>query len=137
MHFANNMEDDRTDRFFKMRSLSERIRLNCLKIEEEKKMSIDEMMIPYKGTRAGSLRHYMPKKPKKWGIKIFIRAGVSGFVYDFLFYQGQSTFIKHTFPENGNHFGLSAKTVLALSQSIVDKPLSVIYFDKLFFVRLT
>lgn len=49
-------------------------------------------MVPYKGKKAGSLQQYLPNKPKKWGFKIFVRAGVSGFVYDFMVYTGKSTF---------------------------------------------
>lgn len=50
------------------------------------------MMIPYKGTKAGSRRQYIKSKPNKWGFKIFIRAGVNGQVFDFLPYAGENTF---------------------------------------------
>ena len=30
-----------------------------------------------------STKRYMPKKPTKWGYKLWCRAGISGFVYDF------------------------------------------------------
>ena len=47
----------------------------------EKINSVDEQMIPFKGK--SSLRRYLPKKPKKWGFKVFSRNGQSGFCYDF------------------------------------------------------
>ena len=34
------------------------------------KVTIDEMMIQYKGKYCG-IRQYMPKKPTKWGIKVW------------------------------------------------------------------
>ena len=43
--------------------------------------AINEMMIAFKGRH--SLKVYMPKKPTKWGYKLWCRAGVSGYVYQF------------------------------------------------------
>lgn len=60
------------------------------------------MMVPYKGTRAGSRRQYLPKKPKKWGFKIFVRAGVSGLIYDFIPYAGEDTFRGRCFTDYEN-----------------------------------
>lgn len=56
----------------------------------ENHFSVDEMMVPCKGKKAGSLRQYLPSRPNKWEFKIFVRAGVSGFVYDFMVYTGKS-----------------------------------------------
>ncbi|XP_039287906.1 uncharacterized protein LOC120352223 [Nilaparvata lugens] len=53
-------------------------------IANEKHQSIDEMMAPFKGTRAGSRKQYIKSKPHKWRFKIFVRSGVSGIVYDFI-----------------------------------------------------
>ena len=38
-------------------------------------------MIPFKG--GSSLKRYLPKKPKKWGYKLWALAGVSGYVFTF------------------------------------------------------
>ena len=43
--------------------------------------AIDEMMVPFKGKHGANM--YMPKKPIKWGYKLWCRAGISGYVYDF------------------------------------------------------
>src|SRR5882757_5113126 len=83
IHFNNN-ETITDDKIGKIRIIMDTVRNNCQQIENEKRYSIDEMMIPYKGKKAGSLRQYLPKKPKKWGFKFFVRAGVSGMVYDFV-----------------------------------------------------
>lgn len=102
-----------------------------MEMESENQFSIDEMMVPYKGKKAGSLRQYLPSKPKKWGIKIFVRAGVSGFVYDFMVYTGKSTFDGST-QTQGKEFGLGANVVLQLCKSIRNPSDCVVYFDNFF-----
>ncbi|XP_013194243.2 piggyBac transposable element-derived protein 2-like [Amyelois transitella] len=131
LHFANNNEDD-GDRYYKIRPLLERIRKNCLSIEQEGKYSIDEMMVPYKGTRAGNRRQYMKGKPKKWGYKVFVRAGVSGLVYDFIIYGGEDTFRFNEFTSAESTMGFGAKVVIALTKSIQNPACSVLYFDNFF-----
>ena len=44
-------------------------------------MSVDEQIVSFKDSH--SLKSYLPKKPKKWGYKIRVMAGISGYVYDF------------------------------------------------------
>ncbi|GBO08336.1 hypothetical protein AVEN_243073-1 [Araneus ventricosus] len=44
----------------------------------EESRSIDEMMVPFKGR--SSLKQYIKSKPKPWGFKIWVRAGVPGYV---------------------------------------------------------
>ena len=36
------------------------------------------------------MRQYMPKKPHKWGSKLWVRSGISGVLYDFDIYQGKA-----------------------------------------------
>lgn len=131
LHFVNN-EELNDDRYFKVRPILDRVRRNCLTIESESRCSVDEMMIPYKGKKAGSRRQYMKNKPKKWGFKMFVRCGVSGIVYDFFPYGGNDTFRNHCFTEVENNMGFGAKCVLALCSTIQNKPLSMVYFDNYF-----
>lgn len=109
----------------------EKIRKNFLKIEEEGKYSIDEMMIPYKGRKAGKRKQYVKMKPKKWGFKNFVRAGVSGIIYDFILYGGDDTFRGLTFSEKEATIGLGGMVVLALCQTIKKKP-AIVYADNFF-----
>nr|CAI5820084.1 unnamed protein product [Callosobruchus analis] len=97
--------------------------------------SIDEMMVAYKGSKAGSLRQYMPKNPKKWGFKMFVRAGLSGIIYDFLLLTGAKTFDNIEFTDIENSFGLGGKVVLALCKTIEKKQNTTVYFDN-FFISL-
>lgn len=62
LHYANNNMDN-GDRYYKVRPLLEKIRLNCLKYQVmENRFSIDEMMIAYKGSKAGKRKQYSNKK---------------------------------------------------------------------------
>ncbi|CAH0714336.1 unnamed protein product, partial [Brenthis ino] len=131
IHFNDNFIDD-DDRYHKVRPLLQKIRENCLKVEEESRFSIDEMMVPHKGTRAGSRKQYVKNKPKKWGFKIFVRAGVSGIVYDFLIYGGDDTFRFNSFTDEENGMGLGSKVVLALAKSIHQPACKVLCFDNFF-----
>ena len=44
-------------------------------------MSVDEMMVAFKGRHSAKV--YMPKKPTKWGYKLWSRTGISGYTYIF------------------------------------------------------
>ncbi|OWR41404.1 Phosphatidylinositol 3-kinase catalytic subunit type 3 [Danaus plexippus plexippus] len=58
LHFVDNNVQD-SDRYYKVWPLVQKIRDNCLAQENERRFSIDEMMIPYKGTKAGKRRQYI------------------------------------------------------------------------------
>ncbi|CAH1988409.1 unnamed protein product [Acanthoscelides obtectus] len=132
IHFVNNANQN-DDPYFKIRPALEIVRRNCMSVEEEKKQSIDEMMVPYKGKKAGSKRQYIKSKPKKWGFKIFVGAGVSGLVYDFLIYGGEKTFREyHQFTSEENTLGLGAKVILSLCKSMKAPICSAVYFDNFF-----
>lgn len=131
IHFTDNTQADTSDRYYKVRPLIESIRAQCLSIEEENAFSIDEMVIPYKGKKAGSRRQYNPNKPSKWGFKNLVRAGVSGIIYDFLLYGGDDTFRGVQFTDTEESLGVGGKIVLALCKTIRKQACSV-YFDNYF-----
>ncbi|KAJ8969902.1 hypothetical protein NQ314_001536 [Rhamnusium bicolor] len=85
-----------------------------------------------KGTKTGSLRQYMPKKPKKWGLKMFVRAGASGIVYDFFLYTGSTTFDNMIFSEKESYLGSGGKVVVHLYKIIPHPRKSTVYFDNWF-----
>ncbi|XP_045505567.1 putative nuclease HARBI1 [Colias croceus] len=78
------------------------------------------MMVPYTGKKAGYRKQYVKNKPKKWGYKIFVRAGVSGFVYDLIIYGGEDTFRLANLSPVESSFGLGAKIVVALCKTILN-----------------
>lgn len=108
------------------------MRQNFLKVAHETRFSIDEMMVPYKGKKAGNRKQYVINKPKKWGYKFIVRAGVSDFVYDFIVHGGEDIFRYDALTPKESSFGLGAKVVLALCKNIPDRACSVVYFDNFF-----
>lgn len=62
-------------------------------------------------------RQYLPSEPKKWGFKIIVLVGVSGFVYDFMAYTGRSTF-DELCQTRDKEFGLRENVVLLLCRTI-------------------
>ena len=66
LHFCDNgVAND--DRLLKIRALIEMIKQQFKKVPLEENLSIDELMVPFKGR--SSLKQYLPKKLHKWGYK--------------------------------------------------------------------
>ena len=82
-------ENPNFDKLFKNRPILNSVLNKCRKLPQEEKHSVDEQIIPTK-CRSG-MRQYLPKKPSKWGIKVWARCGVSGIVDDFEIYAGKSS----------------------------------------------
>lgn len=99
------------DKLFKIRPFINDLRHNFTAVEPEELNSVDEIMIPFKGRCA--LKQYMKNKPHKWGIKVFARAGVSGFVYDFEIYTGKDTNVGEK-----SDLGISGDIVMRLCQEL-------------------
>ena len=115
IHFNDNSNmkgehEEGYDRLFKVRPMITKLRQNCLNKECEEMNSIDERMIPFKGRN--KMKQYVKNKPKKWGIKVFVRAGASGIVYDFEIYTGKGTITD----EYG--IGMGGASVLRLCETL-------------------
>ena len=80
MHFNDNSVKNVDDKLHKLRpvidSINERLRL----VPIEECLAVDEQIIPFKGK--SSLKQCNPKKRHKWGYKVFVLSGVSGFSYN-------------------------------------------------------
>ncbi|KAJ8881340.1 hypothetical protein PR048_017821 [Dryococelus australis] len=124
--------DRSDDKYYKVRPVLDIIKQNCNAVQNECRQAIDEMMMPFKGTWAGNQTQNAKSKPKKWGFKIFVRASVSGFIYDFIVYGGPDTFRKHVFSPAEESFGFGPKVVLGLCKTLSDPCLTSIYFDNYF-----
>ena len=92
----------------------------------EKRLCIDEQMIPFKG-RLG-LKQYMNGKPNPWGIKMFFLCGDSGMPNNFLAYQGKTT----KFPEKYNHFGPGSLVMSLLEDRVKAHGNYRLFFDNYF-----
>ena len=88
LHFQDNSatEEMKKDKAWKIRPWLSALRSQCLQTPPEECHSIDEIMVAFKGR--SHMKVYMPGKPKKWGFKMWGRAGVSGFLYDFDLHTG-------------------------------------------------
>ncbi|KAF9816546.1 hypothetical protein SFRURICE_010705 [Spodoptera frugiperda] len=67
----------------------------------------------------------------KWGFKHFVRAGMSGIVYDFLLYGGEDTIRYIQFSQAEETLTLGTKVVVALCKTIQTRA-CVVYFDNYF-----
>ena len=103
-----NSNDPNFDRAHKVRPLLNIIKENFRKIPKEEKLSADEQIILFKGRSI--MKQYMPKKPHRWGYKMFVLAGGdSGICYDFNFYRGK---------ESKSKYGFCTQVVLDLCETI-------------------
>ncbi|XP_049940854.1 piggyBac transposable element-derived protein 2-like [Schistocerca serialis cubense] len=103
-------EDPDYDRLFEVRPFVDKIKQGFSIIEPEEYHSVDELIIPFKGH--SSLKQYVKRKPHKWGIKVFARAGSSGILYDFEIYRGKGTV------HNDTGLGISGDTVIRLVEGL-------------------
>ena len=78
---AKENPENKNNKLFKICSILEGIRANCIKIEPEEVQLVDEQIRPVT-TKSSGICQYNPQKHQKWGFKMFVRAGQSGFMYD-------------------------------------------------------
>ena len=90
LHFTDNKNGvDRTnDRLWKLRDLFEIIRTNFSKFyNPSKHLAIDEVLVKFKGMVL--FKQYIPKKRKRFGIKLFKLCDSTGYTYDMNVYLGK------------------------------------------------
>ncbi|KAL2096971.1 hypothetical protein ACEWY4_006178 [Coilia grayii] len=80
LHFVDNIDlSDRQaeDKCWKIRPWLDMFRKQCLDITPDKHNSIDEQMVPFRGTHS-PIRQYVKGKPHPWGLKIWCRCSSCG-----------------------------------------------------------
>lgn len=135
IHFNDNeFAEESDDRFYKIRPMFNFIRKTFQQVPPSTKQSIDEVMVGYKGTRAGNLRQYIKSKPTKWGFKLYCRASDDGFIHDIILYQGGTTFTAHpvSLTQAESSEKINTKVVLTLAKTITSTTTSSIYADNFF-----
>ena len=127
IHVVDNtiFDKDSDDKLFKIRPLLEAVRNECIKVKPEEYQSVDEQIIPSK-TRRTKIRQYNPKKPKKWGFKNLVRAGASGFMYDFFLYAGKDE------PDPQANIQICAQVVSKLCKDLPGHLNHKVFFDNWF-----
>lgn len=118
-------DSENYDVLYKVRPLLDLLHEKCLNTPHEECHAIDEQIIPTKSRCP--IRQYLPNKPNKWGIKVWARCGVSGFLYDFSVYLG-----KQDNTDTVQRFGKIGAVVLNLAQHIPQNVGHKIYMDNLF-----
>ena len=113
LDLVDNSTINKNDKIGKIRMLIDHLRQEFEKIPMLEFLPVDEQIVPFKG--ASSMKQYVPKKPHKWGYKIFILADSTGVVYDFFPYTGK------IYPVNNPEvpdLGPSSNSVLQLEECI-------------------
>ena len=94
LHFVDNDTlvrpgEPHYDRLCKVRPILEMIEERfVLTYQPHQECAIDEAMVPYKGR--SSLKRYMPKKPVRHGLKVWMRSdSTSGFISQYQVYVGK------------------------------------------------
>ena len=115
------------DKLFKVRPVINSVVNKCRNVHPEERHSVDEQIIPTK-CRSG-LRQYLPKKPHRWGIKVWARCGVSGIVYNFEIYTGAES---KTTGDIGGDLGVGGNVVKRLVAGLKKDCGHKVYFDNYF-----
>lgn len=115
LHFVNNDNIDQNDKLAKVGPITDDVRNECVKIEPEEYHSVDEQIIPSK-TKFSPI----PQKTNKWGFKNLVRAGSSGFLYDFSIYEGKSNGSEVN-DNDYKHLQKSSQVVARLYQTLPSK----------------
>lgn len=102
------------DKLYLVRPVLEKVRKKCLEnYNPPRDQSIDEAMVAYRGRL--SFRQYIPAKPTKFGIKVWMRSSSSsGYCHDFQVYTGRDV---RGVPETG----LGGRVVLDLAEPLYGK----------------
>ncbi|XP_063229614.1 piggyBac transposable element-derived protein 4-like [Bacillus rossius redtenbacheri] len=93
IHFNDNScmterDDGKKDKLFKVRPLIDSLKNKFNEIPlNDQQLCVDEQIIPFKGK--SGLKQYNPKKPHKWGYKLFDLCDSHGIMHDFEIYSGQ------------------------------------------------
>ena len=86
LHFNDNskqpeLSSPQYDKLYKIRPVIESVLNKCRNVEPGQYNAVDKQMIPTK--TKNSMKQYLPKKPHKWGFKVFSRFGSFGIIYEF------------------------------------------------------
>lgn len=130
LHLNNNQtfiprDQPGHDSLFKIRPLIDHLNKKFSTVAMEEHLSIDEQMCSTKVRHY--MKQYMPMKPHKWGFKLFVLSGVSGFAYEFEIYTDQEKF--EQLNEGEPNFGATSNIVLRLARIIPRQKNYKLYHD--------
>lgn len=115
------------DPLFRIRTLSNKLNERFDSIPKTARLCVDEQMCSTKTKH--HLRQYMPNKPHKWGVKLFVLCDSHGYAYRFEVYNGAGDNV--ILPDTPD-LGATSNIVIRLSQTIPDFVHHILYFDNLY-----
>ncbi|KFM69921.1 PiggyBac transposable element-derived protein 4, partial [Stegodyphus mimosarum] len=119
LHFEDNMSppdrnDSSYDRFWKIRDIFEHLKNSFKDVyEPSEELAVDEVIVLFKGRVI--FKQYIPKKHKRFGIKIYKLADRHGYTYDMKVYLGRDSY------ESKNGKSAAQNTVIALAECVKGK----------------
>ncbi|KAK4325581.1 hypothetical protein Pmani_003843 [Petrolisthes manimaculis] len=130
LHFADNAEmpekgTPEYDKLYKVRPYVNILKEKFNKIPMNMNVCVDEMMVPYKGSRGP--RYYIKSKPNSWGFKVWTLADSFGIVHNFEICVGKTQKVDG-FPDLKS----SANTVCKLAAVIPNHKNHRLFMDNLF-----
>ncbi|CAK1582202.1 unnamed protein product [Parnassius mnemosyne] len=131
LHFNDNTKclhrtHPDSDRIFKIRPVVDALNESYGKVPLEKQLRVDEQICSTKARNM--LKRYNPKKPHKWGYKLYVLSGVSGFAYTIEIESGKENVVRPDEPD----LGASSNVVVRLSRMIPRHQNYRLYFDNYF-----
>lgn len=126
LHFNDNMISPQNDKLHKLRPVIDSLSKKFISIPMEEMLSLDEQICATKARH--HLKQYLPLKPHKWGYKLFILSGVSGFCYKFEIYSGSENNASNRLV-NEPDLGASSNVVIRLSRDIPRNCHHKLFFD--------
>ncbi|XP_008186362.2 piggyBac transposable element-derived protein 1-like, partial [Acyrthosiphon pisum] len=114
------------DRTHKIRPLIETLKNSFRRVPIEEHLAVDEQMCSTKAR--SSVKVYMPNKPHKWGYKLFVLSGASGFAYNFELFTGQEN-NSELRNKNEPDLGSSVNVVVRLGRVIPKHQNYKLFFD--------
>ncbi len=135
LHFNNDAErtEDKNnpnfDRLYKVRPIIEHFNKVSSSIPYPRDLSVDENICATK--MASTMKQYNPKKPHKWGFKLFMLCGTDGFIYNTEVYSGQGNEPRFH-PPNEPNLGASSNVVLRMIRDLPRNRNHRVYFDNWF-----
>lgn len=133
LHFNTNSsmlpkDHPQHDRLHKIRPLLTHLFNKFSTIPREECLSLDEQIC---ATKARSyMKQYMPAKPHKWGYKLWVLSGVSGFIYNFEIYAGRE--MNDQILSDEPNLGACANVVVRLTRCVEKNVGHKIYFDNFY-----
>ncbi|CAH2087871.1 unnamed protein product [Euphydryas editha] len=114
------------DKLFKIRPIVAKLNENFSKIIKEEYLCVDEQICSTKARNI--MKRYNPKKPHKWGYKIYVLCGVTGFAYKFEIETGAENIVLPGEPD----LGASSNVVVRMARDMPKYQNYKLYFDNYF-----